>query len=73
MLDRIRAAIPPTLLVLLAWSLADVALDAYQTYQFGTREPAWEAIRLASTALWVVVSLLLPLGLHELALRRTGV
>ena len=73
MLDRIRAAIPPTILVLCAWNVADVALDAYQTYQFGTREPSWEAIRLASTALWVVVSLLLPLGLHELALRRTGV
>lgn len=73
MLDRIRAAIPPTILVLCAWNVADVALDAYQVFEFRQRDPAWEALGLASTALWVVASLLLPLGLHELALRRTGV
>lgn len=78
MLARVRAAIPPALVVAFAVALiGDTAVSLYQAHLRSTHDYAaargdFAALSLAGIALWLTVTLLIALGFGELAGRLRG-
>lgn len=75
MVTRIRAAIPPALLAALALTLVgDTVASLYQAHLAAARDYSakFDALDLASIALWFTVTLTLALGLGELTGRLRG-
>ncbi|MBK9032998.1 MAG: hypothetical protein IPL61_17290 [Myxococcales bacterium] len=78
MLTRVRAAIPPALLVMIILTMTtEVASALYQAHVLTSDREVlhagrWEAVTLATMASWFTLTLLVFAGLRELAARLRG-